>query len=40
MKESAAHILKAEVAPVRVAAGMRVLTSAQAAKIESSNTKT
>lgn len=31
--ESAAHILKAEVAPVRVTAGTHVFPSAQAAKI-------
>lgn len=31
--ESAARILKAEVAPVKVAAGMHVFPSAQAAKI-------
>lgn len=39
MTESAVRILKAEVAPVGVAAGMHVLTSAPAAKIDQTNTK-
>lgn len=39
MTESAAHVVKAEVAPMGVAAGMHVLTSAHASKIDQTNTK-
>lgn len=38
LKESAAHILKAEVAPVGIAAGIHELPSTPATKIESTNT--
>lgn len=37
--ESAAHILKTEVIPVGVAAGVHVVPSAQVTKIENTNTK-